>query len=155
MPAADVRARIMTEAVRQRVDPALALAVAQQESSFNPNAIGDNGNSLGLFQLQEGAARDAGIDPTRRQDPNLNIPGGINYLRQKLMQAKGDVSQALRLYNGGGDPHYVQHVMRYYDQHAAALPDVPVHRALMARTQAGLAPASPSRPQLVRQSRAS
>ena len=55
--------RIRSEATSQGVDPDLALAVATQESYLNPNAVGDNGKSIGLFQMQPAAAQDAGIDP--------------------------------------------------------------------------------------------
>jgi hypothetical protein len=53
---ADWQGRIRAEAVKQGVDPALALAVAHQESEFNPHAVGGHGHSLGFFQLQRGAA---------------------------------------------------------------------------------------------------
>ena len=104
---------IRAEAVRQGVDPDLAVAVATQESYLNPNAVGDGGKSLGYFQLQEGASKDVGIDPARRGDPALNIRGGVGYLKLKLAQSKGNVDEALRLYNGGGDPNYVANVRRF------------------------------------------
>jgi hypothetical protein len=113
--------RIWREAQRQGVDPALAVAVATQESYLNPGAVGDHGKSLGLFQLQRAAAIDAGIDPNRRGEMDLNIRGGVTYLKQKLQQSGGSVEQALSRYNRGtptykgiGDPHYVEHVMRHY-----------------------------------------
>jgi hypothetical protein len=116
--------RIRAEAQRQGVDPALAVAVATQESYLNPDAVGDNGKSLGLFQLQRAAAIDAGVDPTRRGEMDLNIRGGVTYLKQKLQQSGGSVEQALSRYNRGtptykgiGDPHYVAHVMRHYQGH--------------------------------------
>jgi len=119
-------ARIRGEADRQKVDPDLAVAVATQESYLNPNAKGDNGKSLGLFQLQPGAAQDAGINPQWRDDPSLNIYGGVRYLKLKLDQSKGNVQEALRRYNGGGDPNYVANVTRH----------LPGQR--LARTQPGM-----------------
>ena len=41
---------IFDTALQSGIDPYLALAVAQQESNFDPFAVGDNGNSFGLFQ---------------------------------------------------------------------------------------------------------
>lgn len=105
--------RIRREAQQQGVDPEVALAVATQESALTPDAVGDNGHARGLFQLQPGAARDVGIDPRWRDDPGLNIYGGVRYLKLKLDQSKGNVEEALRRYNGGGDPQYVAHVMRH------------------------------------------
>jgi Transglycosylase SLT domain len=109
-----ILARIDGEADRQQVDRSLARAVAMQESYLNPNAKGDNGNSLGLFQLQPAAAIDVGVNPKFRHEPDVNIYGGVRYLKQKLQQSKGNVEDALRRYNGGGDPNYVQNVMRFF-----------------------------------------
>lgn len=115
----DLVRKIRAEARRQGLtDPDLAVAVAIKESSLKPDAWGDRGASLGLFQLQRKAAIDAGIDPHRRQDPDLNIEGGVRYLKQKLDQSGGNVEEALRRYNSGtptfkglGDPTYVDRAM--------------------------------------------
>lgn len=116
-----LRDLITQEARRHGLDPRLALAVATQESGLNPAAVGDNGRSLGLFQLQPAAARDAGIDPRRRGEVSENIRGGVTYLKQRLDREGGNVERALSRYNRGtptyqgiGDPHYVEHVMRHY-----------------------------------------
>ena len=106
-------------ALQRGVDPALAVAVARQESSLNPNAVGDGGKSLGLFQLSAAAAQDAGIDPEDRHNVAANITGGVEYLRQSLRRAGGQVPLALDYYNKGpglrgGDQQYVAHVMQYY-----------------------------------------
>lgn len=53
------------------VDPKLAEATAQQESGFNPNAIGDGGHSVGLFQLND-RGEGAGMTVAQRQDPETN-----------------------------------------------------------------------------------
>jgi hypothetical protein len=118
-------ARIRGEADKQKVDPDLAVAVATQESYLNPNAKGDNGNSLGLFQLQPAAAIDVGVNPKFRHEPDVNIYGGVSYLKQKLAQAKGNVDEALRRYNGGGDPNYVQNVRRFFKPGVAEAADRP------------------------------
>ena len=105
------------EARKKGVPPALALQVMQQESAGDPGAVGDGGRSLGLFQLQEGAAVDAGIDPAQRIEPVLNIEGGVEYLRQQLQRANGDPALALEMYNKGpslqgrGTPGYAQQVL--------------------------------------------
>jgi soluble lytic murein transglycosylase-like protein len=88
---------IFAEAQRQGVDPSLALEVARAESSLNPNAVGDDGQSIGLFQLKLSTAAQLGVDP---YDVAQNIQGGITYLRQLLAQF-GDPAKAVAAYNCG------------------------------------------------------
>jgi soluble lytic murein transglycosylase-like protein len=89
--------QIVTAAQNAKIDPALALAVVQQESGFNPSAVSSAG-AIGLFQLMPSTAASLGVDPT---DPTQNIQGGIQYLAQLLKQYGGDVSSALWAYNAG------------------------------------------------------
>lgn len=91
---------VRAEAETQKVPADLALAVARRESSMNPDAIGDGGKAVGMFQLHPGAATDTGVD---RADPVQNIRGGVGYLRQQLVRYNGDVSKALHAYNGGAE----------------------------------------------------
>ena len=125
------------------------MAVAEQESGLDPQAVGDNGKSLGLFQLQRAAAIDAGIDPDRRQDLDANIRGGVTYFKQKLAQSKGNIPEALSRYNRGGptykgigDPHYEKHVTAKYNTQSAAvqaLAPAP-EKSLLARLSAAVTP---------------
>lgn len=96
IPNADIKQIIINEAKKQGVDPQLALAVAQQESGFNPNALGDGGKSQGLFQIYTTAHPDykGGFDPQK------NAEYGIRFLKG-LLNKYGDVKTALRAYNGG------------------------------------------------------
>jgi soluble lytic murein transglycosylase-like protein len=87
---------IFAEAQRQGVDPSLALEVAREESSLNPNAVGAAGE-IGLFQLMPETAAALGVDP---YDVAQNIQGGISYLRQLLAQF-GDPAKAVAAYNCG------------------------------------------------------
>jgi|GEM_PF-5639598 len=52
---ANIQNQISQEALAQGVPPSIALAVAQKESSFNPNAVGAAGE-IGLFQLMPATA---------------------------------------------------------------------------------------------------
>lgn len=100
--------------------PTEALAgVLAQESSFNPQAVGDNGHSWGIGQFnRRGAAADFGLT----QEQILAMPAeqqiGLvaNFLRQKIEQAGGDVWGGVKRYNGGGDPNYVQNVQRRIEE---------------------------------------
>lgn len=79
------------------VPPALAVQVAQQESGFNPNAVGSKGEQ-GLFQLMPTTAADLGV--TNSFDPVQNAQGGVAYLAQ-LFQQFGDWATALTAFNWG------------------------------------------------------
>ena len=89
--------QIVSQAQSIGVDPSLALAIAQQESGFNPQAKSSAG-AVGLFQLMPATAASLGVNPN---DPSQNITGGLTYFKQLLDQYGGDVSTALWAYNAG------------------------------------------------------
>lgn len=79
------------------IPPNLALAVANQESGFNPSAVSPAG-AVGVMQLMPGTAKQLGV--TDSTDPSQNVPAGLSYLQQ--MYAKfGNWTQALEAYNAG------------------------------------------------------
>lgn len=78
------------------VDPTLALAVAEQESRFDPEAVSPAG-ARGIFQLMPQTAEALGVDPNH---PVQNIAGGIRLLREELDRF-GDEKLALAAYNAG------------------------------------------------------
>jgi hypothetical protein len=115
-----LQGQIRAKATSLGVDPNLALAVAHQESRFNPAAISDSG-VVGLFQVTRDTGRDYGqLTEADRFNPDVSMHAGISHLAKLLKETGGDVPQALMRYNGGTDPHYVQHVMQHYPLHAAA-----------------------------------
>lgn len=79
------------------VNPALALAVAQQESGLDPAAKSAKG-ALGIMQLMPATAAELGVDPA---DPVQNIQGGIKYLKQLSDKYQGDLEKTLHAYNAG------------------------------------------------------
>jgi soluble lytic murein transglycosylase-like protein len=97
MTTQEIQDLITQEAVSQGVDPALALAQAQAESNFNPNAVSSAG-AIGVFQLMPATAAGLGVDP---HDVAQNIQGGVSYLAQMLQKFGGDVTLALAAYNAG------------------------------------------------------
>ncbi len=85
------------------VPPSLALAVAQTESGFNPNAVSPtNANGTqdyGLFQINSSNLSSLGVsDPL---DPQANIDAGVSLLASLYNQYGGDPTQTLWAYNAG------------------------------------------------------
>lgn len=100
---------ITQQATMQGVPPAIALAVAQQESGFNQNAVGAAGE-IGVFQLMPATAAGLGVDPG---DVTQNVSGGIGFLAQ-LYGKYGSWAAALSAYNSGsptGSPNYANSVL--------------------------------------------
>ena len=84
-------------AKKYRVDPTLVRAVIQVESDFNPMCVSNKG-ARGLMQLMPETARRYGV--TKVHDPEQNIRGGVQYLRD-LTQMFSDLPRALAAYNAG------------------------------------------------------
>jgi soluble lytic murein transglycosylase len=125
LPFADV---IRAEAAAHRVDPALAAALIQQESSFNPRAASRAG-ALGLMQVlpSVGAsiARSEGIASFERVllfQPDVNVRLGMSHLDAMLRQYPR-VEYALAAYNAGGSP-----VRRWRQKAGSEDPEVFVER---------------------------
>jgi len=101
----------------------LLIAQHKQESNLNPGATGGAGE-VGLGQILPATAKSpgfgmAGADPKALRDPAANIDFSARYLAARAKAAGADlrtpegVTKALKAYNGGGDPNYVQNVTRY------------------------------------------
>jgi soluble lytic murein transglycosylase len=93
------------------VDPALALGVMRQESSFDIAAISPSG-ARGLMQLMPATAQQVSSrigEPTSlvalTADPSHNMRLGTAYLREMLDRFGGSVPLAVAAYNAG--PHRV------------------------------------------------
>ena len=97
--ASDIQQIIIEEANRAGVSPALMLAIANQESKFNPNAVGDKakGGSYGLFQIH----KPSHPDYTGGFDPRANAAYASKMMAGLLKTYNGDVAKALWGYNAG------------------------------------------------------
>jgi soluble lytic murein transglycosylase len=91
---------------RLALDPYLVLALARQESLFNPKATSSS-NARGLMQLIPSTARKMasqnGIDPEaiRLYDPAVNVELGTAYLKNLFAMFGGDAFRAVAAYNAG------------------------------------------------------
>ena len=84
----------------------LILSVIKTESNFQADVIGDNGNSIGLMQIQpkwwQGLADTYALSI---HEPIDNVHLGILILNQALNDNGGDLDKALKQYNSG-NPNY-------------------------------------------------
>lgn len=75
-------------AQQQGISPALAIAVAQKESSGQQwtavgNPVVSAAGAIGIFQLMPATAADLGVNP---YDPVDNIRGGVKFLAEQIRQ---------------------------------------------------------------------
>jgi soluble lytic murein transglycosylase len=104
-------------AEQRSLDPWLVLALARQESLFNPFATSVS-NARGLMQLIPSTARkvaaQAGVNPDDIQlyDPSVNVALGTTYLRNLMQLFRGNEFHVVAAYNGG--EHAVQKWLAMY-----------------------------------------
>lgn len=86
------------------ISPALVIAMIGQESQYNTSAVGDNGNSVGLMQIQERWHRERmdRLGCTNLKNPYQNITVGVDLLAE-LYEMNPDTYWVLMAYNGGTD----------------------------------------------------
>lgn len=84
----------------------LILSVIKTESEFQVDVIGDNGDAIGLMQIQpkwwQGMADTYGLNV---YEPIDNVHLGILILNKALNENAGDLVKALKQYNSG-NPNY-------------------------------------------------
>ena len=82
----------------------VVLGIIQKESSGNPDAIGDNGNSIGLMQLNYGVGtpQEMGFEGLSQEllKPDVNIFYGELYFLKQLHRYN-DLQKAVSAYNAG------------------------------------------------------
>jgi len=71
----EIKKLIIAEAIKQQVDPVIALAVAKVESDFNPNAVGSVGE-IGVYQLRPE------FHDVKKGDVKHNVKVGVRYLKR-------------------------------------------------------------------------
>lgn len=110
------------------ISPELLYAIAQQESSLDPSAVGHNRDGsydLGLMQINSlhlPSLRKLGISKQQLNDPCLSIIVGASILAD-MMKRYGYTWEAVGAYNAGTAPdklakrmHYAEQVWRRYQK---------------------------------------
>lgn len=102
---------IIETAEANGIDPAIIMAMAFKESTYQVDAIGDNGNSYGLLQIQPRwhYARMQKLGCMDLLDPYQNVTVAVDYLCE-LLSKYGSLDKALTAYNRG---HYNGTVTEY------------------------------------------
>lgn len=103
VPLTDYQQEVIQAAAMENCVPyEIVLGVMHAESGFNPEAVGDSGNSLGIMQIQprwhEWRLAETGGDDWFNTIDNAMV--GIHILSEKL-QKYGRVEKALVVYNMG------------------------------------------------------
>jgi hypothetical protein len=106
-PPAHIKAIIVEAAGRANINANLALAVAQRESGFRPDAVNQQLNkdgvrlsdATGLFQLTGQTQKQWKV--TNPTDPVQNARAGTAYIAQFLRKYKGDTVAALTAFAAG------------------------------------------------------
>lgn len=108
----DLQNHIFQLCEEKGIDPAIIVAMIDQESDFDASNIGDNGNSFGLMQIQPKwhSKRMDKLGCTDLLDPFQNVTVGVDYLCELLSRYDGDMAKALTAYNRG---HYSGTVTQY------------------------------------------
>lgn len=98
----DLQTYIFEQAEERGVDPAIVIAIIKRESNFDILAVGDEGNSLGLMQIQPrwSVDRMEELECDNLLDPYQNVKVGIDILAD-LIEEKETLEWVLMAYNGG------------------------------------------------------
>ncbi len=105
------------------LDWKLLRAFAKVESDLTPSAIGDQGNSIGLMQLQHWHWEANGLSREDMFDPDKNIQVGSGFIADLMGKYAGDVDSVIQAYNlgetkfnkGYTSPDYLAKVKREYE----------------------------------------
>lgn len=93
-------AEISAAATAHGIRPALLYALIEHESSFNPNAVGDNGAARGLGQMHAAACATVGANWGGMFDPVKALDASAAYLAFCIKHMGGEL-YGVMAYNQG------------------------------------------------------
>ena len=99
----DLQEYIFTECEERGIKPEIVFGMIERETQFQAELIGDNGNSIGLMQIQPywHSGRMERLGVTDLLDPFQNVTVGIDYLAELVLKYDGNIEMALTAYNAG------------------------------------------------------
>jgi soluble lytic murein transglycosylase-like protein len=101
MTTEEIKNLVVSKANQYGINPGIALAQIQRESSFNPRAIGALGER-GLGQFTKATWQDYGSGSFDNAfDPVMNLDAWGSYMAYLMGLFSGDYLKALTGYNGG------------------------------------------------------
>ncbi len=95
---------IVASATAVGLNPYWWAAQIEQESHYNPRAIGPSGER-GLAQISRRTAPLLGLQWQQAFDPEANLAAGAQYMAQHVANFGGNINAALLRYNGGGEAY--------------------------------------------------
>lgn len=98
-----------------KLDPKVVKAIIKVESGGNVNAVGDNGNSVGLMQVQPRFNAHRLKQGESLLDPQVNVRVGCELLSE-LIEKYGTLDEALTAYNAGHDTGNREYANRVYEE---------------------------------------
>ena len=100
---ADLQRYIIETCEEYMINPSIIIAMCLYESSFNADAIGDNGECMGLMGINPRWCwpEMEKLNGPDMRDPYQNVTVGIDIFAQKLAKYDGNTEMALMSYNAG------------------------------------------------------
>lgn len=100
---ADLQRYIIETCEKYMINPSIIIAMCFYESSFNADAIGDNGECMGLMGISPRWCwpEMEKLNCPDMRDPYQNVTVGIDIFAQKLAKYDGNIEMALMSYNAG------------------------------------------------------
>ena len=97
------------------ISPKLVKAIIEVESGGDVNAIGDDGNSVGLMQIQPKYHAQRLKEGESLLDPKVNVRVGCEILSE-IMAKHGTLDEVLTVYNAGHDTGDRRYANRVYEE---------------------------------------
>lgn len=97
------------------ISPKLLKAIAKVESGEQPSMVGDDGESVGLFQIQPKWHAQRLKEGESLLDPKVNVRVGCEILSE-IMAKYGTLDEVLTVYNAGHDTGDRSYANRVYEE---------------------------------------